>query len=179
LFSNPQSSCIDAPLNPCNLEAAHEFRNEFRSCGEAPSEGLSSPFDFDSGLSSTAFSTIVLFIGLYVGRQRVSKLLIAPLETIKRLLPHRSSDTIRIQRAPGFRLRRFAEFLFTRRTFELVLEPVLRDLLDEYYEALGADALWKSRWVCVRGYWSFWSAVFAQTPISLVKKVYQVWKAIP
>lgn len=85
----------------------------------------------------------------------------------------------RIQRPPGFGLRVFANFLCSRKTFELVLEPTLRDLYDEYCQALLERRPWKARWVRIRGYLSFWSAVFAQAPISVIKMVYQIWKAIP
>jgi len=82
-----------------------------------------------------------------------------------------------IQVPPGSHLRVFAEFTFSRRTFDLLLEPTLRDLLDEYLQAQDDKRLWKARWVRIRGYWSFWSAVIAQLPISAVKMVYTIWKA--
>ncbi len=78
---------------------------------------------------------------------------------------------------PGHRLRKFAEFFFSRKTYNEVFEPTLRDLYDEYCEALKENRLWKARWVCVRGYYSFWAAVFAQLPISAVKMVYKIWQA--
>jgi hypothetical protein len=86
---------------------------------------------------------------------------------------------LRVQAPPGRKLQAFAEFFFSRKTNSEVFEPTLRDLLDEYCEALQEKRPWKARWVCVRGYWSFWSAALAQLPISVVKKVYQIWKVIP
>lgn len=83
----------------------------------------------------------------------------------------------KIKAPPFIRLQGLADFLFSRRTYEAIMEPTLRDLLDEYCEALAANRPWKARWVRVRGYWSFWSAVFAQLPISAVKMVYKIWKA--
>ncbi|HSS48825.1 MAG TPA: hypothetical protein VLX28_07755 [Thermoanaerobaculia bacterium] len=85
----------------------------------------------------------------------------------------------RIQAAPGWKLRKFAEFFFSPKTFSEVLEPTLRDLFDDYCKAFGARRPWKARWACIRGYWSFWSAVLAQTPISAAKLIYRIWKAIP
>jgi hypothetical protein len=79
---------------------------------------------------------------------------------------------------PGRHLRSFAEFFFSRRTSELVLEPTLRDLLDEYCEALEQGRLWKARWVRVRGYWSFWSAAGAQLAVSFARTVLQIWKLL-
>ena len=84
-----------------------------------------------------------------------------------------------LRRAPGWHLRIFAEFLFSAKTYGQIFEPTLRDLFDEYCEALAAHRLWKARWVRIRGYWSFWATVLAQTPISVVKKIYQIWRAIP
>jgi hypothetical protein len=82
----------------------------------------------------------------------------------------------RIQVPPGFRLRAFAKFVFSHKTYSEIHEPTLRDLWEEYCEVVETRP-WKARWVCVRGYWSFWSTVFAQLPISLVKTIYKIWKA--
>jgi hypothetical protein len=83
----------------------------------------------------------------------------------------------RLSRPPGWRLRRFAEFFFSKKTFTEILEPTLSDMQKEHFEALAADRPWKARMVLVRGHWSFWSAVVAQLPISLARRVYEVWKA--
>jgi hypothetical protein len=83
----------------------------------------------------------------------------------------------RIQAPPGLRLQAVAEFFFSPRTYKEILEPTLRDLFVEYCEALLINRPWKVRWVRIRGYWSFWSAVVAQLPISAVKMVYTIWKA--
>jgi hypothetical protein len=89
---------------------------------------------------------------------------------------HRRLAQGQIKAPPGSRLRVFAEFCFSRRTYERVLEPILRDLFDEYCEALNDHRPWKARWVQTLGYWSFWSAVLAQMPISMVKMVYKIWQ---
>ncbi|HYG60986.1 MAG TPA: hypothetical protein VEL74_00265 [Thermoanaerobaculia bacterium] len=47
----------------------------------------------------------------------------------------------------------------------------------EHFAALAAGRPWQAGMVLVRGYWSFWSAVVAQLPISLARRVYEVWKA--
>jgi len=78
---------------------------------------------------------------------------------------------------PGWSLRRFAEFCFSKKTYTQVLEPPLSDMQKEHFEALAAGRLWKARMVLVRGYWSFWSAVGAQLPISFARRIYEVWKA--
>jgi hypothetical protein len=80
-------------------------------------------------------------------------------------------------RPPGVGLRRFAELCFSKKTFTQVLEPALSDMQKEHFEALAAGRRWQARIVLVRGYWSFWSAVAAQLPISFARRVYEVWKA--
>jgi hypothetical protein len=78
---------------------------------------------------------------------------------------------------PGSRLLSFSEFFFSPKTHKEIFEPTIRDLFEEYCQALNARREWKARWVCIRGYWSFWSAVFAHLPISAVKMIYKIWQA--
>ena len=85
----------------------------------------------------------------------------------------------RIHYPPGSRLLGLADFIFSGKTFSVVFEPIVTDLRDEYIEAYGHERLWKARWVQIRGYWSFWSAVFAQVPLSLLKRLIDIWKAMP
>jgi hypothetical protein len=82
-----------------------------------------------------------------------------------------------VSRAPGWGLRRFADLCFSKKAFTQVLEPTLTDMQKEHFEALAANRPWQARMVLVRGYFSFWSAVAAQLPISLARRVYEVWKA--
>jgi hypothetical protein len=83
----------------------------------------------------------------------------------------------RLFRPPGYSLQNFAELCFSKKTFTQVLEPALSDMQKEHFEALAADRPWKARMVLARGYWSFWSAIAAQLPISFARRVYEVWKA--
>ncbi|HET9229059.1 MAG TPA: hypothetical protein VFR31_20445, partial [Thermoanaerobaculia bacterium] len=77
---------------------------------------------------------------------------------------------------PGWLPRRFAEFCFSKKTYTEVLEPVLSDMQKEHFEALAAGRTWKARVILARGYWAFWSAVFAQlTP--LAQLIVKIWKA--
>jgi hypothetical protein len=83
-----------------------------------------------------------------------------------------------IQIPPGTHLRSFASAVFSTKSFKLVIEPTLRDMLDEYCEALSEGRSKKAQWVRLRGYFSFWSAVLAQVPVSLTKLLFTVWKGI-
>ncbi|MEM1205742.1 MAG: hypothetical protein AAGN66_21105 [Acidobacteriota bacterium] len=89
-----------------------------------------------------------------------------------------------IHRAPGGPLTAVSEF-FSKRVRIEVLEPTVRDMVDEHIEALAElEAtgrrlyLWKARAVVVRGYWAFAAAVVAQTPLSLAKWILRIWKAV-
>ncbi len=75
----------------------------------------------------------------------------------------------RIHRPPGFKLQGTAASFFSRKTNLDVFEPVIRDLQDEHMKALAQGRLRKAQWVRVRDTWSFWAAVAAQLPTSLLK----------
>jgi DNA-directed RNA polymerase specialized sigma24 family protein len=79
---------------------------------------------------------------------------------------------------PGTHLHAFASAVFSKKSFQLVFEPTIRDMRDEYCEALCEDQLQRAAWIRIRGYWSFWSAVLVQLPIAVTKLVVTAWKAI-
>ncbi len=81
----------------------------------------------------------------------------------------------KVYSAPGWRLDHLAKTIYSLKTYEEVFEPTLVDLKMEYPRAL-IEGLWKARWVRIRGYWSFWSAVVAQLPLSIMKIIYEIWK---
>ncbi len=97
------------------------------------------------------------------------------LNDLERMARERAEQTAPKNRRPaGFKLLFVAEFLFSRKTYSRVFEPTIRDLQDEHIEALAADRRWKVRYVRLRGYCAFWSAVWAQCSDSLVKKLLKV-----
>ena len=77
----------------------------------------------------------------------------------------------RIESPPGFKILAFSEFFFSSNTHRKVLEPIIRDLQDEYIEALAERRTWKSRYVCLRGYASYWSAMWVHLSGSVVRKI--------
>ena len=87
------------------------------------------------------------------------------------------SKSGRVFSPPGWGLLRFAETCFSKKTFTQVLEPTLSDMQKEHFDALAEGYLWKARLALVRGYVSFWSAVAAQAPLSILSLLYKVWKA--
>jgi hypothetical protein len=119
------------------------------------------------------FSVLTLFLAV-IGWKKVKQHHPPPAQPSTR-----SFDRAPIKAPPGWRLRDWAETVFSRKTYTTILEPILRDLLDDYCKALKEGRPSKARFVCLRGYWSFWAAVLAQLPISALKVVFQIWKAIP
>ena len=83
----------------------------------------------------------------------------------------------RLQKPPGRCLHRLAGFLFSRRTFELVLEPQLSDMELEYCDALAHGKKGQAAWARIRGTFNFFTTVAAQLPVSATRIICAVWKA--
>ena len=77
---------------------------------------------------------------------------------------------------PGWRLQRLAQWIFSRRTCEQVLEPVLSDIHEEFIRANAEGRPVKARWVQLRGYACFWSHVALQIPFDLARIVGALWR---
>ena len=84
----------------------------------------------------------------------------------------------RISAAPGYRALRMLEWVFTPKTVNRVFRPTVADMQHEHREALASGRVWKARWVLLRGRWSLVSAALAQAPFSVLKRLYEIWKAV-
>ena len=71
----------------------------------------------------------------------------------KRLM--RLASRRKVGRPVGSSLRGFAEFVFSKKSYEEIYEPLISDMRFEYCEALAANRRGKARWARVRGYGSF------------------------
>lgn len=76
---------------------------------------------------------------------------------------------------PGSLLRSVSEFVFSKKTLEYVIDPIIADMQAEYFEALAAKRPYKAAWVRLRGYWSFAKAVGLY---SLLKAVVEMWRRV-
>jgi hypothetical protein len=103
------------------------------------------------------------------------------IKALQRMLSHPRSRSTgrRLSSPPGVGLRALAELIFSTKSYLEIFVPVFRDLFDEYCQALETGRPWKARWVRLRGYWSFWSAVAAHLSTLIAKKACQIWKANP
>lgn len=88
-------------------------------------------------------------------------------------------ESSRLSIPPGSTLNGFARWLFSPRTYDHVLQPVLADLQAEYFEALREGRPYKAKWVRARGYCRFWSHVGAQLPVSVLRAAVKLWFSIP
>lgn len=95
--------------------------------------------------------------------------------TVMRVLRPRTPSRIKI--APGHRVLHIVTFVYSRQTVARVFAPAIHDMQHEHIEALAAGQLWNARWVLLRGYLSVGSAMVAQAPLSLMKLLFELWKA--
>lgn len=77
---------------------------------------------------------------------------------------------------PGAKLLEVSRKIFPRKFVSDVLEPTILDLQEEYIETLAKDNLFQRRWICIRGYLSFFLALALGLKLGLIKKVLGVWK---
>jgi hypothetical protein len=81
-------------------------------------------------------------------------------------IPFRRTTSENILRAPGATLRPIAYAIFSKRTFEGVIEPALIEPQSEWLEAHTRNDVKRARWIVIRGTWSVLVAMVAQVPIS-------------
>ena len=78
---------------------------------------------------------------------------------------------------PGLSLSALAQFIYSRKIYDRVFQPILADMQHEYFEALKDGQQRKAQWVMWRGRLSFVMAVFAQVPVSITRLIVKLWKA--
>lgn len=92
------------------------------------------------------------------------------------LSPMAKGKSVKILMPPGFRLARLAEFVYSKKTYQEIFEPILSDLRIEYQEALEEKRWHKARWIAFCGRWHFVAAALARIPVSLTRLVITLWK---
>jgi hypothetical protein len=84
----------------------------------------------------------------------------------------------KVHKPPASSLLRLAEFVYARKTYERVFAQLVYDMREEFNEALAAGRIAKARWIQLRGYLAFWSAVSAYGLSSAVSRLRGVLAAI-
>jgi hypothetical protein len=80
-----------------------------------------------------------------------------------------------ISRPPGSFLSSVAEFVFSKKTVELVVTPIISDMQVEYFEAFARHRKIKAAWIRLRGYWSLFKALGLY---SILKMFVDAWRKI-
>jgi predicted permease len=62
---------------------------------------------------------------------------------------------------PGTRLRALAARFLDARTVQYLIDPAIADMQAEYEDASRRGLAWRKRWICLRGYLSFFSMIVA------------------
>lgn len=79
----------------------------------------------------------------------------------------------RISRPPGSRFRSIADFFYSLKTMERIVDPILSDLQFEYCKALAENRKAKAVWVRVRAAWALLKALGVY---AAAKHIAEVWK---
>ena len=82
----------------------------------------------------------------------------------------------KVRRPVGSSLRGVAEFVFSKKSYQQIYDPLISDLRFEYCEAMAENRRGKARWVRARGYGSFLAAVSAHVAAPVSHLVVRVWR---
>ena len=77
-----------------------------------------------------------------------------------------------VRPAPGTGLTKIARFIWSKRSYERIFEPLICDMRLEYQEALRNGETWHARWIWMRGHLSFWSAAGVFLVTRIVKGIW-------
>lgn len=88
-------------------------------------------------------------------------------------LSHRS----RVDRPPGSRMSAIAAWLYSKKTFSRVFADQINDLQIEYIEAIGKGRPWHARWIRVRYGFAFMESMVLKLPVSMAKRIFEIWKS--
>lgn len=103
------------------------------------------------------------------------------LRGLKRTLVHEAMSALSrkksVARPPGLSLRRLT-WLFSKKTRTHILEPILRDMQDEVFEALARGERLAAGAARARGTFNFFQTIALQLPVSLCRILTVLWKAL-
>jgi hypothetical protein len=79
---------------------------------------------------------------------------------------------------PGAMALRLLAWFVSPRTIERVYGQTVADMREEHIEALAARRPRRARWISIRGHLSLLITSLELLPISLARRIYEIWKAI-
>ena len=107
-----------------------------------------------------------------------SRLIFNSLDKIMEIISQRFKKDNNYYFPPGMSLNRFALFVYSKKTYWQIFQPAIQQMQEEYFDALVEKKKWKARWVRLRGYVSFFSAMAAHLPVSGLKAVQRIWTIV-
>lgn len=81
-----------------------------------------------------------------------------------------------IFKPPGSTFLNFANFLYSKKTYKKIFEPIISDMREEYFEALQDNRKWKARYIKIIYSISFIQTMIAHAGISVFKLAKDIWK---
>lgn len=84
----------------------------------------------------------------------------------------------RVLRPPAHIARKALEFLLSKKTFSLVVDPAIEDMRFEHAQALSEGRTKKARWIVICGHLALARAVLALLPTALLDVITSVLKRI-
>ncbi|GEP00540.1 hypothetical protein [Methylobacterium haplocladii] len=81
-----------------------------------------------------------------------------------------------IKKPPGSDLKSALSFLYTKKSFERVFEPIIEDMRFEHCEALRSGDVKKARWTHVRGVIGIFATMVIHAASSGGKMAVKLWK---
>lgn len=77
---------------------------------------------------------------------------------------------------PGYKLAKCCEFIFSKKDYERIIEPLISDWLEEWTEATIDNNLWKARWLQCRYLFAFCYSIISIIGVKTVKTIIEVAK---
>jgi hypothetical protein len=85
------------------------------------------------------------------------------------------SREVQAHHQPGGRAYAIASFFCSKRTMARIIDPMLADMREEYFEALAKGQKWKARWIHLSYYWGFVKLLPFYTAISMDKRLWKLF----
>ncbi len=82
-----------------------------------------------------------------------------------------------VKKVPGLSLMSLVDFLYSQDDVEKTFRPIISDWQKEYFEALAAQRLWKSRWINFRYRYRFAQAIGLSSAWKLIDTAVKIMTA--
>jgi hypothetical protein len=87
-----------------------------------------------------------------------------------------SKREYRLDRPPGWQFLRIARVIFSQKVADRVFGQTVRDINEEYLEALHEKNYRLAQWIRIRGYIALAHTLILQMGMSTLKQIFELWK---